>query len=218
MDRLEVVDQGSIQIKKYGGVAHGKDEIRPAGCCGARKNLGGLWNLRLHQACGSPKLVLMETLSSLLPIIQLAITPVILISGMGALMITLTNRMARIVDRTRVVAEAIPSASAEDRSHLEDQLNIMWRRALLIRRAVTSNGLSMLVSCLLVVVLFATALFHLQMPALILGLFAAGILLLIASLVDFLRDIFVSLHALHLQVERARNRPSKTAPWPPLKN
>ena len=47
----------------------------------------------------------MDSLSSLLPIIQLAITPVILISGMGALMITLTNRMARIVDRTRVVAE-----------------------------------------------------------------------------------------------------------------
>lgn len=160
----------------------------------------------------------METLSSLLPIIQLAITPVILISGMGALMITLTNRMARIVDRTRVVAEAMPTASGDDRKHLEDQLNIMWRRALLIRRAVTSNGLSMLVSCLLVVVLFATALFHLQMPALVLGLFAAGILLLIASLVDFLRDIFVSLHALHLQVERARNRPSTTAPWPPLKS
>src|SRR5690349_14365932 len=99
----------------------------------------------------------MDTLSSLLPIIQLAITPVILISVMGALMITLTNRMARIVDRTRKVAEAIPTASADDRRHLESQLDIMWRRALLIRRAVTSNGLSMLVSCLLVVVLFATA-------------------------------------------------------------
>ena len=160
----------------------------------------------------------METLASLLPIIQLAITPVILISGMGALMITLTNRMARIVDRTRVVAEAMPVVSAEDRQHLESQLDIMWRRALLIRRAVTSNGQSMLVSCLLVMVLFATAIFHWQLPALVLGLFAASILLLIASLVDFLRDIFVSLHALHLQVERARNRPSTTAPWPPLKS
>ena len=83
----------------------------------------------------------MDSLSSFLPIIQLAITPVILISGMGALMITLTNRMARIVDRTRVVAEAMPAATPEDRRHLESQLDIMWRRALLLRRAVTSNGL-----------------------------------------------------------------------------
>jgi len=185
--------------------------VRP----GARQNrstLGGTQDCAPAVYGHSP--VAMDTLSSLLPIIQLAITPVILISGMGALMITLTNRMARIVDRTRVVAELIPSASSEDRQHLDCQLDIMWRRALLIRRAVTSNGLSMLVSCLLVVVLFGTAIFHWQLPALVLGLFAASIVLLIASLVDFLRDIFVSLHALHLQVERARNRPSTHAPWP----
>jgi hypothetical protein len=156
----------------------------------------------------------MDTLSSFLPIIQLAITPVILISGMGALMITLTNRMARIVDRTRVLAEAMPAALPEDRKHLESQLDIMWRRALLLRRAVTSNGLSMLVSCLLVVAIFAAAMLGWQLQGLMLALFSASILFLIASLVDFLRDIFVSLHALHLQVERARNRPSTTAPWP----
>jgi len=159
----------------------------------------------------------MDTLSSFLPIIQLAITPVILISGMGALMITLTNRMARIVDRTRVVAEAMPAAMPEDRAHLESQLDIMWRRALLLRRAVTSNGLSMLVSCLLVVAIFASAMLGLRLQVLMLILFCASILFLIASLVDFLRDIFISLHALHLQVERARNRPSTSAPWPPLK-
>jgi len=159
----------------------------------------------------------MDTLSSFLPIIQLAITPVILISGMGALMITLTNRMARIVDRTRVVAEAMPAAMPEDRAHLESQLDIMWRRALLLRRAVTSNGLSMLVSCLLVVAIFASAMLGLRLQVLMLVLFCASILFLIASLVDFLRDIFISLHALHLQVERARNRPSTSVPWPPLK-
>jgi hypothetical protein len=156
----------------------------------------------------------MDTVSAFLPIIQLAITPVILISGMGALMITLTNRMARIVDRTRVLAEAIPSAQPEDRRHLESQLDIMWSRALLLRRAVTTNGLSMLVSCLLVVAIFAAAMFGWQLHLLMMGLFAASIFLLIASLVDFLRDIFVSLHALHLQVDRARSRPSTAAPWP----
>lgn len=156
----------------------------------------------------------MDSLSSLLPIIQLAITPVILISGMGALMITLTNRMARIVDRTRVVAELIPHADADERRHLDSQLDIMWSRALLIRRAVTSNGLSMLLSCLQVVALFATAIFGWDMKIVVLGLFALSILLLTASLVDFLRDIFVSLHALHIQVERARQRP-RTAPTAP---
>lgn len=160
----------------------------------------------------------METLSSLLPLIQLAITPVILISGMGALMITLTNRMARIVDRARVVAEAIPGANPSDREHLEDQMDIMWRRALMIRRAVTCNGLSMLVSCLMVVAIFGAAKFELPLGTLVLGLFVASILLLTASLVEFLRDIFVSLHALKLQVERARQRPVTNVPWPPAES
>ena len=65
--------------------------------------------------------------------------------------------------------------------------------------------------------IFASAMFGLQLHLLMMGLFSASILLLIASLVDFLRDIFVSLHALHLQVERARNRPSTVVPWPPFK-
>lgn len=157
----------------------------------------------------------MDSLSSLLPIIQLAITPVILISGMGALMITLTQRMARIVDRTRELAEKIPEADPDERSHLEDQLDIMWRRTLMIRRAVTSNGLSMLMSCLMIVALFAAAMFEWNMRVVVLLMFAASISLLTASLVDFLRDIFVSLHALKLQVDRARHKPATRAPWGP---
>ncbi len=155
----------------------------------------------------------MESLSSLLPIIQLAITPVILISGMGALMITLTNRMARIVDRTRAVAEAIPAADADERQHLESQLDIMWSRSLMMRRAVTCNGLSMLLACLLIVALFGAALFDWNIKGAVLALFGASIVMLTASLVDFLRDIYVSLHALHLQVERARRRPAAPTPW-----
>ncbi len=174
----------------------------------------GLMEQGIARSVAPAKPVRMESLSSLLPIIQLAITPVILISGMGALMITLTNRMARIVDRTRVVAEAIPAADPDERHHLEGQLDIMWGRALLIRRAVTSNGLSMLLSCLLIVALFAGAMFDWPMKGVVLGLFGASIVLLTASLVDFLRDIFVSLHALHLQVERARQRTSPTPPRP----
>jgi len=35
-----------------------------------------------------------------------------------------------------------------------------------------------------------------------------------SSLVDFLRDIFEPLHALKLQVDRARGKPATTPPWP----
>jgi hypothetical protein len=143
--------------------------------------------------------------NTLLPIIQLAITPVILISGVGALMLTLTNRMARIVDRTRVLAGQVRAAGAEERAHLEGQLEIMWRRAKLIRMAVTFAGLSMLVACGLVIVIFAGAVLGRNLELVMMVFFMASIFLLVAGLGAFLRDIHVSLHALRLEVRRARS-------------
>lgn len=142
--------------------------------------------------------------SSLLSIIQLSITPVILISGMGALMLTLTNRFGRIVDRTRALAGQMRQATGDERRHLENQLDILWRRAQLVRMAVTFDGLSMLVACLLIGAIFAGALVGWRIEGLMVCLFGGSVALLITAIVAFLRDIALSLGALRLEVERAR--------------
>lgn len=141
---------------------------------------------------------------SLLPMIELAITPVILLSGVGALMITLTNRMGRVVDRTRALAVQLQSAGPAERGHVDGQLAILWRRAKLVRLAVTLAGFSMLLSCVLVVGLFLDALEWWSLRAALVILFAGSLVCLIAALVAFLRDIWMSLRALRLEVERAR--------------
>ena len=141
--------------------------------------------------------------SPFLPVIQLAITPVILLSGVGALMLTLTNRMGRIVDRTRGLAGQVRSSNHEDRAHFVGQLEILWSRAKMIRQAVTFAGLSMLLSCLLVIVVFVDVSVHREFGIELVVTFLASVLCLIAALVNFLRDIWVSLSALRLEVERA---------------
>ncbi len=151
--------------------------------------------------------------SSFLPVIQLAVTPVILLSGVGALMITLTNRMGRIVDRTRKMAEQLRGAPEEERVHFDGQLAIMWRRAKLIRLAVTLAGLSMLLSCVLVMVIFVDASVHREFGLEMVVIFAASISCLIASLMAFLRDIWMSLWALRIEVQRARPDGKSAAPW-----
>ena len=140
--------------------------------------------------------------SQFLPVIQLAISPMILMTGVGGLMLTLTNRMGRIVDRTRTLAEKVRNASATDRAICESQLEILWRRAKLVRQAVTFAGVSMLLSCVLVVVIFVDASIHREFGVELVVTFLASVLCLIAALVNFLRDIWVSLHALKLEVER----------------
>ncbi len=150
--------------------------------------------------------------SNFLPVIQLAITPVILISGVGALMLTLTNRMGRIVDRTRALAEKVRTAAhsaaagpgGAERSHYETQLVILWRRAKLIRVAVTLAGLSMLLSCLLVMAIFADASLARDFGAPLVVVFLGSVICLAAALIAFLRDVWMSLWALRLEVDRAR--------------
>lgn len=145
-----------------------------------------------------------EAENSFLSVIQLAITPVILISGIGALMITLTNRLGRIVDRTRTLAGQMHTATGDDRAHFESQIAIMWRRARLQRWAVTFAGTSMLISCFLVLAIFVDALFGRQFGVSLVVIFVASVLCVIAALAAFLRDIWVSLKALQLEVEKAR--------------
>ena len=151
-------------------------------------------------------LVAMETVlpSSFLPVIQLSITPVILLSGVSGLLITLTNRLGRIVDRTRALARDSQGAMGEGRAHIERQLEIMWQRAKLLRLAVTLAGSSMLLSCVLVVVIFLDATMHHEFALELVAVFISSVLLLIAALAAFLRDIHVSLRALRLEVDRAR--------------
>jgi hypothetical protein len=138
---------------------------------------------------------------ALVPVIQLAITPVILLSGVGALMLTLTNRLGRVVDRTRSLAGQMKDASTADRPHIDSQLTILWRRAKLVRLAVTFAGLSMLLSCVLVMAIFIDAIRN-EFGIELVILFAASVLCLIFSLVAFLRDVWMSLLALKLELDR----------------
>ena len=141
--------------------------------------------------------------SSLIPLIQTSTTPVILISGMGLLLLTMTNRMGRIIDRTRVYAAQLRQATGPERRALELQLNLTWRRAKIVRFALTAATSSMLMSAALVIVIFVGALLGRDLGGLMLALFSAAMILLVAALAAFLRDIFVSLAALKLEVDQA---------------
>ncbi len=67
----------------------------------------------------------MALTSSLPSVIQLSISPVILISGLGGLMITLSSRLARIVDRTRALSGQARGREAEDTAVLIAQLDVL---------------------------------------------------------------------------------------------
>jgi hypothetical protein len=136
----------------------------------------------------------------LIPVLQVAIGPVILISGVGLLLLTLTNRFGRAVDRSRTLGRELRDASEAQRPLLRRQVVILYQRALVIRLSITMAALSLLLAAVLIIVLFVTALSSLEAGFMIVLLFICCLVSLIISLVAFLRDIQLSLNALHLEL------------------
>jgi predicted MFS family arabinose efflux permease len=134
--------------------------------------------------------------SQLIPVLQTAIGPTILISGVGLLLLSMTNRLGRTIDRARILARELPSKSHNDRVNNSEQLRILWRRACLIRLSITLASTSALFAAILIIVLFITSLLQVRNAWLICALFIGCLACLIASLVVFIHDINLALAAL----------------------
>src|ERR1051326_5078265 len=138
-------------------------------------------------------------LPELIPVLQIAIGPVILISGVGLLLLTLTNRFGRAVDRSRQLGREMRNLDARDRSSLAGQVEILYRRARLIRLSIITGALSVLLVAVLIIALFLSALMKLEVGVVISVLFIGCMATLIVSLLALIRDIQLSLKALTLE-------------------
>ncbi len=139
--------------------------------------------------------------------IQLAIAPVFLLTGVGTNLLVLTNRLARIIDRSRVVEDRIESAPAVDHLEADAELGVLYRRAHLINRAITlSTGCALLI-CVVIAALFVGNALGLKLGAFIGSLFVLAMLALIGSFVYLLREIFVATATLSI-----RRKPASPPP------
>jgi hypothetical protein len=141
-------------------------------------------------------------LDQLIPVLQTAIGPVILISGVGMLLLTMTNRLGRTIDRSRQLIDHRREANEGRRLRVELQLGILWRRARLLRQAITLATVAALLAALLIIVLFMGTLVDLPISVVVVLLFSACLTSLIGSLLFFLRDVNLSLRALTHELEQ----------------
>jgi hypothetical protein len=139
-------------------------------------------------------------LNDLIPILQIAIGPVILISGVGLLLLSMTNRLGRVIDRSRLLADGLRKCDPAERARFTSQLKVLSRRARLVRMAIIVATFSILLAAILIIVLFLGALFQLEIGAIVVIIFVGCLASLIASLVAFIGDVNLSLSALKLEI------------------
>jgi len=146
------------------------------------------------------------TINQLIQLLQVAIGPVVPTSWIGLLIVSMTNRLGRVMDRGRQLAHQLPEISENERAHMAEQLRIFARRAGLLRVAITFAALSILLAVVLVIILFLTALWGLEDAWLIGTLFVGMMLSLVVSLVAFVWDLNQSVSALRLETDEWLNK------------
>jgi hypothetical protein len=128
-------------------------------------------------------------LSALAQSIQLAITPVFLLSGVAVFLGVLNARLIRVIDRTRILENR--EDEPEDPNAIE--LAVLFQRRHWINRAITLCTICAVLISLVVAVMFIGALVHFNVARLVAFLFIASMIALIVGMLSFLREIHLGV-------------------------
>src|SRR6202140_1478861 len=135
-------------------------------------------------------------------LIQIALTPIFLISAIGVTLNVLTSRLARIVDRARATEDVL---RRPDHAHggrdLQGVLSVLARRARYINAAITLITLSALFISLVVVMLFVNAFLRWDLSVFIACMFILSMLSLAAALSAFLIEVRIATKTLRIGIE-----------------
>ncbi|MBC7984526.1 MAG: DUF2721 domain-containing protein [Candidatus Obscuribacterales bacterium] len=138
----------------------------------------------------------LTNVTSIGQVIQLAVAPVFLLTGVGATLNVLASRIGRIIDRARIMEEQLLAASPELETVLHDRLRVLSKRAKLVNRAIGLSVLSGILVSLVVAALFVSAAFEIDLSLPIAIAFVIALLSLATALIYFLREVFIATESL----------------------
>jgi hypothetical protein len=142
------------------------------------------------------------SISVIAHVIQLSVAPVFLFAGIGAILMVMTNRLARIVDRARVI-EARLTDEPDGPGPIHAEMLTLERRARNISLAIGLCTTTALLVSAVVAVLFLNAFFSYNTSTAIAVLFIAAMLTLIAALILLLREVLLGTATLRFGPHRS---------------
>lgn len=140
----------------------------------------------------------MQNVQNLIQLLQTAISPVVLISGVGLILLTLTNRIGRVIDRSRFLVQEIEAGKDERKKRV--QIRILYRRSQILRAAITCISLTILFASIMILELFIGYFRGYDISFTFILFFILAIVSLISGILFFLLDITITLKALKLQI------------------
>ena len=139
--------------------------------------------------------------SEVAEIIQLAVAPVFLLAGIGAFLNVCASRLARIVDRARQVEPLLLGSRGAEHARLQGEIRILDRRITLVSRAIWLSVLSAVLTCAVVILLFAGSLVDAEFGTSIALLFIATMVAVGLGFAVFLLETRVASRAVRIRHE-----------------
>ena len=136
----------------------------------------------------------------LIQILQVSIGPCVLISGGGLLLLSMSNRLSRPIDRIRLLCEHIKANPTVDQQALHEQIRILYKRCRLLRSAIVNIIACVGLVSLIILLLFLVALFEWPLLPIITGLFILSLVCLTISLIYFFLDVWLALESLKIEI------------------
>lgn len=141
------------------------------------------------------------SVSTVAEIVRVALAPVFLLSGIGAFLNVLASRLSRIVDRSREVEPRLLSSRGAEHDRWIADLKILDWRMSLISWATGLSVTSAILTCLVVILLFAANLIRTHLGTEIAWLFMASMVAIGTAFAVFLVETTVAARAVRVRSE-----------------
>jgi hypothetical protein len=133
-----------------------------------------------------------STLDDIAHIIQVALTPVFLLSGIATLLNVFATRLARVGDKVEAVTKALDDADDEQQRVLQTLLKILHRRSLALDVAVVLGAIGGAATCGAVLAMFVGALSEQTMGSILFGLFGLAVISALCAIVAFTVEMLLA--------------------------
>ena len=143
-------------------------------------------------------------------IIQVALTPVFLLSGIATLLNVFSTRLARVADRVEAVSKELTDADAAQTLRLMAQLARLHRRSLALDVAVILGAVGGAATCAAVLALFVGALREATIASLLFVLFGLAVACALGAILAFTAEMLMA--GTGIREDAAQHRPGGKDP------
>jgi hypothetical protein len=143
--------------------------------------------------------------------IQLALAPAFLLTAIAGMLNVMTGRLNRVVDRGRRLTESPTDSIGLPPHERLNELRALERRRQLAGMAITTCTLAALLTCLVIVLLFAEVLFGPALKWLEEVLFTGATIALVVGLTYFLREVYLGDQTVRIELRSAILKPQESS-------